>query len=138
MSHLKRLPLHKAYNIRELGGYPTETNQTTAFQHFLRGDDLTHLTEEDIHYLVNYGVEAVIDLRSPYEVEYAPNPFKKIDNINYLHVSLVPIDTEQFSSVDHVSEVFATYSDEILAKLYVDILTDEQENIRRIFEFIAQ
>src|SRR5690625_1044157 len=138
VTSLKRLPLENAYNIRELGGYPSENNQVTAFRQFLRGDDVARLSKADINYLINYGVTAVIDLRSSYEIEYAPNPLAQVDDINYLDVSLLPVDTDAFSTVDNLTEVLAAYGEEILAKLYVDILTDEQENLRRIFEFIAK
>lgn len=138
MKNLQRLPLTKAYNVRDLGGYPSQNNTVTAFGQFLRGDDVTQLTEEDIQYLIDYGVTAVIDLRSDYEVSFSPNPFREKEGINYLQVSLLPVDIEAFSSVDNVAEVLNTYSDDILAKMYVDIITDEAENLRQIIEFIAK
>lgn len=39
MKPMIRLPLEKAYNIRELGGYGTKDNKLTKWQSFLRADD---------------------------------------------------------------------------------------------------
>src|SRR5690625_4279242 len=137
MINIRRLPLEKAYNVRELGGFVGKNNQVTNFRRFVRGDDVSDLSEADINYLLNYNITAVIDLRSRYEVDYAPSVLAEMSQLNYMHISLLPFDIGEFSSLDDMSEMFAAFGDDILTKIYIDILTVEKANLRQTFEFMA-
>lgn len=130
-----RLPLEKAYNVRDLGGYATENDNITAFRTFLRGDNLTNLTEADKQYLINYGVTSVIDLRSEEEANYKPNPFHNHETISYINVSLFPFVREEVESMDAVKEFFA--QENALAIMYNEMLARKKAAIKTIFEFIA-
>src|SRR5690625_2483173 len=138
MTNIRRLPLEKAYNVRELGGFVGRRNQVTNYRSFLRGDDVSDLSEADINYLLNYNITAVIDLRSSYELDYAPSVLAGNPQLNYMHVSLLPFDIGEFGSLDNMSEIFATFGDDILTKIYIDILTEEARNLREIFRFMAK
>ena len=50
-------------NVRDLGGLPTRTGQTTRWRSLLRADDLHHLTPAGLQALHDYGVATVLDLR---------------------------------------------------------------------------
>ena len=58
------LPMENAYNVRELGGYATKKGSVTNHHQFLRSENLTDITEEDKTFLIEYGLSAIIDLRS--------------------------------------------------------------------------
>ena len=70
------LPMENAYNVRELGGYATKKGSVTNHHQFLRSENLTDITEEDKTFLIEYGLSAIIDLRSREEALIYPNPFR--------------------------------------------------------------
>ena len=63
------LPLEGAANVRDLGGYPIAGNprHATARGAFLRGDDLSALSAQDVASLTAYGLSLDIDVRSAWE-----------------------------------------------------------------------
>lgn len=84
------LPLEGAYNVRDLGGYLTGAQRPVQKGRFLRGGSLSHLTPKDQEFLLKYGLNAIIDLRSPFEVQRDPDPdcgvpvysFPLLDSLN--------------------------------------------------------
>src|SRR5690625_3878516 len=138
MTNIRRLPLEKAYNVRELGGFVGENNQVTNFRSFLRGDDVSSLSEADINYLLNYNITTVIDLSSRYELDYTPSVLAEVPQLNYMHISLLPFDIGEFGSLDDMSEMSATFGDDILTNIYIHILPEEKANLRQTFEFMAK
>lgn len=84
----RHLPLAGAYNIRDIGGYPTTAGTTTRWRTFLRADSLHNLTPAGQQALVDYGVRTIIDLRFEHECSVAPNVFAAADNVRYINLSL--------------------------------------------------
>lgn len=68
------LPLEGAANVRDLGGYPIAGNprHATARGAFLRGDDLSALSAQDVASLTAYGLSLDIDVRSARELGERP------------------------------------------------------------------
>ena len=60
------------YNTRDLGGLPTGDGRGTRLRAVIRSDYLNRLTNAGRQALLEYGVETVIDLRSPQEVTKEP------------------------------------------------------------------
>jgi protein-tyrosine phosphatase len=87
MKHLKHIPLDGAYNVRDLGGYPTAQGFSTKWGMLYRGDALCGLTKKDWQVLLERNVYAVIDLRSKSEVKL--NPIATPTNVMYEHFSLM-------------------------------------------------
>jgi protein-tyrosine phosphatase len=83
----RHIRLDGAYNVRDLGGYPTEAGQTR-WGVFLRGDSLHQLTDADIETLLNARVRTVIDLRHEAEVQAAPNRLAGRAQIVYRHIPI--------------------------------------------------
>ena len=81
-----RLPLAGAYNVRDLGGYAAQGNKVTRWHVFLRADALSSLTENDVSFLLSYGVTDVIDLRSSGEAGARPDAISGHPSISYHHV----------------------------------------------------
>jgi protein-tyrosine phosphatase len=88
----RHLAWEACYNVRDLGGFPTEDGRQTRWRALVRADTLCRLTEAGQRALLDYGVRTVIDLRLPEEVEREPNPFASLERspaIRYLHLPLI-------------------------------------------------
>lgn len=82
------LPLKGTQNTRDLGGYITKDKKITKYKEFIRSSSLSIITNEDIDFLIKYGIKTVLDLRSEEEVKEKPSKLKNIDGIKYYNVPL--------------------------------------------------
>ncbi len=124
-----RLPMEKAYNIRELGGYATDNGSVTRYHQFLRSENLTGITKKDITFLLKYGLSAAIDLRGSQEADKYPNPFREDKRVNYINCPLI---TEDVLDLRAVKEKGFDPGE-----FYVK-LVEYKEMIYRIFQFILE
>jgi protein-tyrosine phosphatase len=83
----RHLPIAGTYNIRDLGGYATQTGQTR-WRALFRADSLHRIDADGVATLVEHGVRTVVDLRQPQELEHQPNPFATHPGVRYHNVSL--------------------------------------------------
>ncbi len=125
-----RLPLQMAYNVRELGGLPTKDGKQTAWRSFLRADDISQLTEEDIQFLLDYGVRTVIDLRSKTEAEQKPDRLNLKYGVDHY---LIP-----FTDLDISPEGQLAFLDTVgcVGDMYLDFLKNSKV-VQKLFETIA-
>ncbi len=65
------LPIEGAYNIRDLGGYPTSDHKHVKWKTFIRSGDLDKLTESDLDYLTSLHIRTDIDFGSMQEKKAA-------------------------------------------------------------------
>lgn len=91
----RHIPLEGAYNVRDVGGYPTQGGPPTQWQRFFRADSLGLLTDAAQQQLLDHGVRTVIDLRSNDEVTAEPNVFAESDAVAYHNI---PIFTQDNST----------------------------------------
>lgn len=126
----KPLPLSGAKNIRDLGGYQTETGLITKTHAFLRGDALHNLTDEDCRLLYDYGVRCVIDLRSDDEILREPDRLPIIyKQIKYKHIPIQdPVRANRYSTEFPPS----------MWQLYCWLLDDSQAEFRTVLETMAE
>lgn len=82
------LPLKGTQNTRDLGGYITKDKKITKYKEFIRSSSLSNITNEDIDFLVKYGIKTVLDLRSEEETKEKPSKLKDINGIKYYNVPL--------------------------------------------------
>lgn len=75
---LRRLATKKLYNARDLGGYPTLDGGVTRFGVFVRSEAPVGLPEEDVSYLLAYGISASMDFRSSGERSARPSDLKTL------------------------------------------------------------
>lgn len=129
--HYYRLPLEGAFNTRELGGIPAQNGVTNYFQ-FLRADSLAFLTKNDIAFLKEFGLKAVIDLRSEDELEMQPNPFNGDSVVTYYNV---PFSSGKIADATRADLV---QSDDFLAEFYLHLLDNAKKQVKDIFEIIAE
>ena len=89
MGFERQLNWNNCQNTRHLGGLKTSDDRVTSSRALVRSDNLTRLTLEGQHAVLNDGVTTVIDLRFVQELEKDPNPFAARADINYLHLPLM-------------------------------------------------
>lgn len=65
----RRVVVTGCFNVRDLGGHPTEQGRWTRWRSVVRSDSPYGLAEEGWEQLWAYGIRTLIDLRSPCEVE---------------------------------------------------------------------
>lgn len=126
-----RLPLQNAHNVRELGGYPVKGGGQTVYHRFLRADDISTLTEEDIAFLKGYGVRMVIDLRSDAEAEIAEDRLKGVAGVEYVRIPFLGRD------VTDATQVSAEDLEMGLGTLYAGML-ENKEITREVFEAVEK
>ena len=83
------LGLEGSFNTRDIGGYPIEGGGWTQWKRFLRSDGMHRLTDGDRARLADYGVRAVIDLRTPMETVETPNVYEGSSEITYHHCDII-------------------------------------------------
>ena len=69
----RMLQVESMTNIRDLGGYETQSGYYTKSHKFIRSTNPSKLTDEEKEYLYNYGIRLQIDLRSDFEIEQQPS-----------------------------------------------------------------
>ncbi len=117
------LKLEGAYNVRDLGGYPTSDGGVTRHGVFLRSDRLDTITGNDQKKLWDYGVRMVVDLRS--EAEQTMNP----DALLGFAAEYVC-----FPMLDQVqSSFFSGDMPEDMGALYVELAETGKETMARLY-----
>lgn len=127
-----RLPLDGAFNVRELGGYPTLNGNHTKYRQFLRSDGLSRLSDNDVRFLRDYGVRAVIDLRDSSEVDQCPDVSLGSD-VAYVNIPLLEYNAAEAEALQ-LEFGEETFSMEVV---YRRIL-EHYQGVRACFRFIAE
>jgi protein-tyrosine phosphatase len=87
---MRLLDFPSLLNVRDLGGHPTRDGSQTRWRSLLRSDDLAQLTPAGLEAFSSYGIETVVDLRWPEEVELSPTPITQaLKHIRYEQISLL-------------------------------------------------
>lgn len=126
MEPMRHIQLEGAYNVRDIGGYPTTDGRMTRWHTLLRGDSLHRLTPDAQAHLIGMGLRTVIDLRRPTELADSPNVFADSGRVQYLHMPLFDDTTG------------AGDRERTLAVIYRAILNDAQPQVRAIFGALAK
>ncbi|MFN8440217.1 MAG: tyrosine-protein phosphatase [Caldilineaceae bacterium] len=127
----RHLPLAGTYNLRDLGGYPTQDRKTTRWRTFFRCDGLHRLSPVGQQALIDLGLRSVIDLRFPFEVQNEPNVFVGKHPVRYHHISLM----SNLFDASHVDQKRLVPSS--LEVIYCGILNRCQGTLRTIFEVMS-
>ena len=67
------LPVKGLYNLRDMGGYVTNTHKRLKWGLCYRSDYFYYLSDESMEYMQNVSMQTIIDLRSEAEIETKPN-----------------------------------------------------------------
>lgn len=85
----RMLQVESMTNIRDLGGYETQSGYYTKSHKFIRSTNPSKLTDEEKEYLYNYGIRLQIDLRSDFEIEQQPSSLIGYKDIEYIRIDLM-------------------------------------------------
>lgn len=95
MTRYRRLPLQGLSNVRDLGGFATANGGITAYGQFIRSEMPASLTEEDLHFLEDYGIGMSIDFRGETEIQRFPSRLKGLPWLGYHHCPVFNADVAQ-------------------------------------------
>ncbi|WP_373300149.1 tyrosine-protein phosphatase, partial [Lentilactobacillus fungorum] len=85
------IKLEGAFNVRDLGGYQTQSGKLVKPHRLLRSARLNHLTDHDVKVLIaRYHVGIDFDLRRPEEISEMPD--RSLPNVTYIND---PVDTDR-------------------------------------------
>jgi len=86
----RHLPVEGTLNFRDAGGYPTGGG-VVAWRTLLRSDALHRVGQAGFDQLTGLGLQTVLDLRVPDEVQFSPSPVDQLaeTGTRVFHLSLV-------------------------------------------------
>jgi protein-tyrosine phosphatase len=96
----RHLALHGTYNVRDVGGYPTDDGRHTRWHTLFRADSLHRLSAEAQADLLAHGIRTIVDLRHAGEMVEAPNVFAASDRVIYVHTPLLEDPASAVASAD--------------------------------------
>jgi protein-tyrosine phosphatase len=90
------------FNIRDLGGLPTEDGGTTRRRAVVRADSVRRLSDSGWEALFDYGVRRIVDLR--FASELAADPPRELP-VEVVHISVLPDeDSHHWPEIDAISD----------------------------------
>ena len=114
MQPARHLDIDGAYNVRDLGGYPTSDGRETRWKTFVRAASLHALQPASQSALIDYGIRTVIDLRKTWETGEAPNVFEGSSHVTYHHQNMLgdgpEPEADPIESVGPANYMAASYS----------------------------
>jgi protein-tyrosine phosphatase len=69
----RHLRVDGTYNLRDVGGYPTQAGGSVAWRTLFRSDSLQRLDSQGVAGLAALDLHTIVDLRADIEVEHAPS-----------------------------------------------------------------
>ena len=126
----RRVPLERAFNFRDLGGYRTRYRKRLRRGKLYRSDDLFRLSDADLARLEGLGIRTVIDLRTEAEAVRGRFPADKLA-VDYYQNSLIDI------SADH-SQARGDGAQDYIFLRYRQILTEGREGIGEVFDRLVR
>lgn len=82
----REIDMEKAVNFRDLGGMPTVDGKHTKWGMMFRSGELAELTEEDLNYMSELGIQTIADLRSDQEIEEKPDVYP--NGVRWVHLPI--------------------------------------------------
>ena len=126
----RRIPLERAFNFRDLGGYRAGAGKHLRRGKLYRSDDLFRLSDRDLAVFSKLGIKTVIDLRTEVEAGRGRFPADKYP-VDYFQNSLIDI------SADHSLARGDGEQDYIYLR-YTQILSEGREGIREVFSRLVR
>jgi protein-tyrosine phosphatase len=125
-------------NLRDLGGYRTQTGRTVAWRRLFRSGELRHKTGGDVAFLrQETGLESVLDLRSSGEIKEESVGLLTAGGVRYHNVPLITGGTGTGSSSEDEGDLSTRYS--CVGEFYLNLMSDKEfgKSLANALEFIA-
>ena len=131
--HSRALEVEGAYNVRDLGGYPTGDGRTTRWGKYLRADTLANVTPGGVDTLLEYGVRNIIDLRRSSDIQLRPSPFIGNESVTYYHQNMSgDVALQRREELEGIEDAA-----ERRGRSYVAILEQRKHILHQIFSILA-
>lgn len=127
--NIRLLPLQGAYNVRDLGGYPTKNGKRTKWRKLFRAGDLNNLTRSDLQYLQNIPLITDIDFRNSGEIDSAPD--KRPESLK--EYIWLPIDAGDISDIRITDTALIP---QMMEEAYRTIVRKYQDKYRSFFKIL--
>ena len=124
---MRRFNFKAVYNCRDIGGFLTDSNKVVQTHFFIRSDNLTDISLDEMKYLHDYGVQAVIDFRHQNEIDHAPDPFVNHSDFDYYNIAIL----------DHAQFTLEDLNRIKLSDLYIT-MGENKTFIKQVFETLAK
>jgi len=124
-------------NLRDFGGYPTRDGRRVRRGLLYRSASLAHLSDADLAQVEALGLRLICDLRTPEELEEAPNRLPQ--GVEYLHLPAHARQNTRPSLRNVLGMMFKRgYLERILPRLYTEVMIDQNPHVfAEIFRRVA-
>jgi protein-tyrosine phosphatase len=131
------LPLPSLPNLRDFGGYPTRDGRRVRRGLLYRAASLAHLSDADLAQVEALGLRLICDLRTPEELEEAPDRLP--EGAEYLHLPAHARQNTRPSLRNVLGMMFKRgYLERILPRLYTEVMIDQNPQVfAEIFRRVA-
>lgn len=139
LKNYRRLPLETLYNARDLGGYPTADGGITKYRQFIRSEAPYDISEKDLEFLKQYGIETSIDFRGDGEVAQFPSALANQPWIRYAR-QIVFNEQVAKGAVQHTKKKKAGKISAFVHwdKMYIDLLENHRIWVKNTMEMMAE
>lgn len=131
---IRRMPLRKLFNTRDLGGLPTGDGRKIRHKKLIRSGKLYKIPKSTVNALKKAGVKTVIDLRIFTESEQHPDTLW--EGVNYVHLPVLCTATPGITREKNmritmvreskrIKEEFGT-ADNYMSEMYCSILLNDE------------
>ncbi|MDJ0756915.1 MAG: tyrosine-protein phosphatase [Ardenticatenaceae bacterium] len=128
------LPLKKAVNVRDIGGYNTADGRQIKWGQIFRGGDLSRLSNADQRYLQRIGVSLICDLRSNGELNERADVVP--EGITYQHM---PVNEGHGPLQGHANTLLFDRGGlhQVMCNLYVQMVRDRAPVFGQLLTLLA-
>ncbi|GAJ26028.1 tyrosine/serine phosphatase [Liquorilactobacillus sucicola DSM 21376 = JCM 15457] len=150
MKQERILDVPSSVNLRELGGYKTRDGRIIRWHKLLRSGDMSRLSNKAEKQLLGYGLNYVIDLRSPFESKMSPDRLPKrtiyrsypVYPLGNSESSDLPVIDEDDTVENNFSEPYAImilskHSQLAFRMMFADLLANDEKGRSLLFHCAA-
>jgi len=142
---IKRLPLKKLFNTRDLGGLPTVDGKKIKYGKLIRSGKLYNLPETTIEKLKALNVKTIVDMRIYTEIDESPDTLW--EGVKYVHLPVLCTATPgitreksmrktMFKESKRIKEEFGN-ADNYMTEMYRAVLLNEEPQ-RYLSQFLRE
>lgn len=124
------LPYKSSVNMRDIGGYSNNEGRIIKWNKIYRGEELCHLSEEDLDKFKKLGINYVIDLRNYSKFIGDPDP--RIEGVKYINI---PVLHDMPKSLVDFS--YPNVVDQFMRNIYTELCTKRGEMFAQILEILV-
>ncbi len=126
----RHIGFERLHNFRDLGGYRSDDGRSVAWQVLYRADSLGKLRGPDWERFLELGIDTVIDLRYPWEID-ARGRVPEAERFHYVNLSIEHRPYDQ-AEIDPAIDPWR-----FLADRSAEVTEDGVREIRQVLEHIA-